>query len=272
MFAIRRSLTREAKSTRDKSASQTATFLEHQTTLLRRIQRFRHEQGVHMPQVINIIQPENIPSASNHETRAPQSIDLYMPSDLSSSLRPVYCDTTLVQMETKIRLACATDALQDLRRQLHMKVCMNRLKIRNVTGQLGSTRAQGILKTIEGRVADAANSYRASRKAYKALVGSGDWELTLRELKDEHVVGLSERQMTEIERQEAEATRVRVRGRADIPVTSGESRRQPSWIWYKGARNENETEESATETDGEINDGMSWFRMAIPLHQHLIYS
>lgn len=195
-----------------------------------------------MPHISALIKPEDNPSAFNHSTRAPQSINLYMPSDIPIDLRPTYCDPALIEMEANIRLACCADHVQELRRQLHLRVYLNKLKVKNITGQRGNTRARSMQDTVDEKVSAAASAYRKARAAYAALKGTeGAWAKRYRVLEDRDVVGLGERVQSEIQRLEEERTRRLVRhGRADIPITSGESRRKISWLWYTGALDEEE--------------------------------
>lgn len=131
---------------------------------------------------------------------------LYMPSDIQEDLCNTYCDAALLEMEADLRYACTTEALQDLRRQLHLRVYMVKLKIHNVTGQKGNMRARGLQETIEVRVRDASARYRTARKAFIALKGNeGPWKNKMRELKGSDVVGLGERAQRELFRRQDEA-------------------------------------------------------------------
>lgn len=259
-----------------------------------------------MPRVCSIITPEDTPSVSNENTRTPESIRLYMPSDIQEALRNTYCDAPLLQMEADLRYACATEALQDLRRQLHLRVYMNQLKIKNVTGQKGNTRARGLQATIETRVQEAAERYRTARRAFIALKGEdGPWKAKLRDLKAGDVVGLGERAQKELIRRQDEALRRLIQSRqmaateptatgatatepttaeteehpsTQVPmseeriaaVASGESRHKVSWIWTTGgleAEEEDEVDERRV-LSMEMNDGKSF----IPLIMQPILS
>lgn len=96
--------------------------------------------------------------------------------------------------------------------------------------------------TVDDKVSAAASAYKKARAAYAALKGEeGAWAKKYRVLNDRDVVGLGERVQTEIEKLEEERTRRLIRhGRVDIPITSGESRRRISWLWYTGALDEEE--------------------------------
>lgn len=176
-----------------------------------------------------------------------------MPSNIAANIRAIYCDDELCNMEKDIRYASAIDALGDLRRALHLRVYISKLKIKNVTGQRGNTRSRNMQETIETRVSAAANKYRQARRAFISLAGDEEGS-RLKELKPQDVKGLGERAVEERERREVEATRQRVRGdreaeaveeqedersaarnpQGSTPATSGESRRHISWLWYQG--------------------------------------
>lgn len=215
-----------------------------------------------MPQVAALIKPEDSPSIASQSTRAPESILLYMPSDIPKNIRATYCDVALAEMEADLRLACCADAIQELRRQLHLRVYLNKLKVKNITGQRGNTRARSMQDTVDEKVAAAAGAYRKARSAYASLKGEeGAWTKKYRVLEDRDIVGLGERVQKEIEKLEED--RRRIRGREDIPVTSGESRRKISWLWYTGGLEDedarmNSMDEALT---SDINDGTYVFAL-----------
>lgn len=211
-----------------------------------------------MPQVAALIKPEDSPSISSQSTRAPESILLYMPSDIPQNIRATYCDAALVEMEADLRLASCADAIQELRRLLHLRVYLNKLKIKNITGQRSNTRARSMQDTVDEKVAAAAGSYRKARSAYVSLRGEGGaWARKYRVLEDSDIVGLGDRLQTEIKRLEEERTVAIVRRRADIPVTSGESRRKISWLWYRGGLENEEADMNSMDEalTSDINDG-----------------
>ncbi|EIM80064.1 uncharacterized protein STEHIDRAFT_27722, partial [Stereum hirsutum FP-91666 SS1] len=135
-----------------------------------------------------------------------ETIQLYMPSNIPDTIRPAYCDGELCAMEKDVRYACAIDALGELRRGLHLRVYINKLKIKNITGQRNNTRARSMQETIELRISASASKYRQARKAYISLVGEVEGA-RLKELKADDVKGLGERAVAEQERREIEATR-----------------------------------------------------------------
>lgn len=211
-----------------------------------------------MPRIIPLIAPAHNPTPEDHETRLPEKIELYMPSSIPAVDRTEYCDAGLVDMEAELRYAAALDALSDLRRQLQLRSYLYRLKRKNVTGQNPNTRAQSMINTVDAKVDVAASNYRASRKAYSLLKGPGKWEDRLRVLVEEDIVGLGEKMLTAIEKEEEESATRHARGagkHADAPITSGESRRQISWLWYTRGLVPQDVDGDSTMV-AEINEGM----------------
>lgn len=123
-------------------------------------------------------------------------------------------------------------------------------------------------QTIEHRIQMAANKYRQARKAYISLEGEdSEAGKQLRELKKEDVAGLGERALKERDRREVEArvgwlaqrqgegeiveeSEVQNAGSGEAEVTSGESKRHISWLWYQGGM---QTEDNVLSR--EMNDG-----------------
>lgn len=214
-----------------------------------------------MPRIIPLIPPSHNPTAEDHETGLPEKIELYMPSSIPAVDRSEYCDTGLVDMEAELRYAAALDALSDLRRQLQLRTYLYRLKRKNVTGQNPNTRAQSMVNTVNARVDTAASNYRASRKAYLLLKGPGKWEDRLKVLTDVDIVGLGERMLSTIQKEDEEVTRTFSRGfgtHPDAPITSGESRRQVSWLWYTRGLISIDTDGDSTMV-AEMNEGKPFY-------------
>ncbi|THU78372.1 hypothetical protein K435DRAFT_700184, partial [Dendrothele bispora CBS 962.96] len=109
-------------------------------------------------------------------------------------------------------------------------------KIRNVTGQVGSTRAAGVLRQIDIRIHSRKIRYRLARDALLRLRGHGNWEDALRPLLDGDVRGVNERADHDPDRgeflvEEGIVSRVR-----------GEGKRHLSWIWYQPNISEDDPE------------------------------
>lgn len=224
--------------------------MERRTVLLKRIQRFRQVQRVHMPGFDAKSHAHALDTASGKEPISIHVEDtrLFLPSGLNNPDRRKYCLAALVGLEDRLRYAEATDALEDLRHHLRTRSFTNRFKIANVTGQINNTRSRETQHRIDDKVRYSQLQYCRARAALLVLRGKGDWEQVLRDLDKSDVRALNERQMTVQEKDDIQRIRMRA-GRATDNVEDervvatvaavGEGQRRPSWIWYSGNNHEN---------------------------------
>ncbi|KAI0054472.1 hypothetical protein BV25DRAFT_1817015, partial [Artomyces pyxidatus] len=201
---------RYAFSVRDSTALQEVQTQESRTAILRQIFKFRTEQEARMPNVGRHFEIDD-----NAEASTPETIRLYLPSDIPAEDRNRLCAADLQQMEARLRYAQACDALEELRRQLRIRTYLNQFKVKNITGQRPNTQARGVQARVDNKVKAAANRYRRCRAAHHKLVGGGTWENHLRVLQDEDIRGLGDRAVLEQEEQE-----------------HSQSRRPLSWLWF----------------------------------------
>ncbi|KAI0056201.1 hypothetical protein BV25DRAFT_1921198 [Artomyces pyxidatus] len=236
---------------------QAAQTQESRTAILRQIYKFRAEQEIRMPNVAPHFDVDDTTATSN-----PENIRLYLPSELPFKERLRFCDQDLINMEAKLREAQASDALDELRRQLRIRTYLNQFKIKNVTGQRPNTQARSLQSRIDVKVKAAAARYRRCRAAYLTLVGPGDWENRLRVLADEDVRGLGERAVRDIEIEEHRRLQDWNREDRRRPtnwdsedrlaaggVHPGKSRRPLSWLWFSVGL-------SADNTDPGLHDAL----------------
>ncbi|KAK7437564.1 hypothetical protein VKT23_018462 [Stygiomarasmius scandens] len=215
------------------------------SSLLKRILHFRSLQRLLMPRLSDVLTPYDVKQLEAPDHLHPEKIRLFLPSDCgTASARNHACIAGLPIAEARLREAEARDALNGVRDGLRARTATTRYKIRNVTGQIGSTRAGGVLRQINIRVHSRKIRYRLARDALLRLSGHGKWEEELKELKDADVVGLNERKLTQEEAAEQEERRKRVgidtelddddnylEDEGVIARVQGESKRVLSWIW-----------------------------------------
>ncbi|KZP12467.1 hypothetical protein FIBSPDRAFT_961413 [Athelia psychrophila] len=214
----------EVKGLRKQTILQTTTLVERRTTLLKHYQRFRELQRLYMVGFDPIQYAQGKGTVPTHVEYFP----LYMPSELPKADARKYCPNGLAGTEDHIRYAEASDALESLRHHLRTRSFANRFKIANVTGQIQNTRA----RETQNRIDD------------KSLRGSGNWEIKLQVLNNQDVRALNERELTQQEKNEANAVHVKngvvtpldleTECRAAAAVSVGEGHRAPSWIWFRG--------------------------------------
>ncbi|THU81286.1 hypothetical protein K435DRAFT_693869 [Dendrothele bispora CBS 962.96] len=216
------------------------------TNLLKRITHFRNLQRLLMPRLADVISEEDMERIENSDNEKPEQIKLFLPSECGTrSARIRACVGELPDVESQLREAEALDALQGVRDGLRARTGSSRFKMQNVTGQVGNTRASGILRQIDIRIHARKIRYRLARDALLRLRGHGDWEQSIRELKDADVRGLSERVLTREEADRREHLRERAIREKDLDNNDfyfqeegiqsrvqGETRRALSWIWW----------------------------------------
>lgn len=226
---------------------QTAHFQERRIAIRKTIQHFRELQTVYMPGLRSVLQDPSVLDDSA-ETLA-EGVRLHFPSELPSADRDRACANGFADIEARVRHADASEALDDLRRNLRTRTYLNKWRGKNVSGQNRGTRARAVQHRIDVKVHAAKTRYRHSHKALYALQGSGPWELILQVLRDEDVRALNERELTDREKEEREF-RIRhghrsvddSRGGVVVEGALGEGRRKLSWIWMTVSGDESSTE------------------------------
>jgi hypothetical protein len=202
------------------------------------------------------------------EVTNPEDVKLWLPSSVPAHLRQSVCMDGLPEIEERLRTAQCGDAIQSLRHTLRVKSRMVLFKNANIVGQRPSLRSRAIIDRVHERAKKSANRYRLAREAKKRLVGEGEWEKELPELKDEDVrsyrdqarfkKGAGRRGITEDSwepREEANTEQNGAEGengdgislwtevwsernvtqREDIPRDGmGETHKTTSWIWTSG--------------------------------------
>ena len=178
-----------------------------------------------------------------------ENIRLYLPSELSSADRDRACAAGVADAEARIRHADASEALDDLRRYLRTRTCLNKWRVKNVVGQHQGTRSRVLQHRTDIKVQAAKTRYKHARNALLILRGPGEWELTLQVLQDGDVRALNERELTLREKEQrdfrtANGNRLADDSREGVAVegTLGEGRRMLSWIWMTVSTDENSAE------------------------------
>lgn len=224
-------------------------FQGARTGLFKKIVRLREAQAVYMP----LLARTHDISLTDRQ-RMPETIPLYLPSEIPAEER-CGCLGGIVDLEDRMRFAEAHDSLDELRRLLRTRTILNTSKIKHVTGQVPNTRARDVQRRFDIRVQACKERYRHARAKTLSLRGEGSWTSILRELKDEDIRALNERERTREETAErnrlAELAKFRPPASAcaannndedldgepygvllERVITIGESRRTLSWIWY----------------------------------------
>ena len=185
--------------------------------------------------------------AKSHASSEPEHIPLHLPSSIKSVHHSDVCRASLPEMENKLQYAQAIEALSGLHRQLQTRVMESKLNNKHASSQHAYVHSQALQDQIECRVRMCQQQYNTVCAAVLALRGPGEWEKTLAVLRPEDIRGISERALTEEDREDHLHTR-RMASLADgqdisrllnTPMARIDPRRELteghrtlSWIWY----------------------------------------
>ncbi|KAH0826244.1 hypothetical protein J3R83DRAFT_5708 [Lanmaoa asiatica] len=185
---------------------QKAKLLQRSNALMRRIEAWTDVQMLYIPRVVSLRAKTSLGSGA---VQSPEHFHLWLPSALQ---RQIPCDRELEEIEWKLRVGQAHDALEELRQGLRSLSYMLRFKDRFLRGQGATTQARNCLALVGARIDLCAAKYRAAYGALLALsplLGKVGWKSTFRPLEKEDI-----RCMTD--------------GTDD---RASEGRRRLSWIW-----------------------------------------
>ncbi|KAJ7817065.1 hypothetical protein B0H13DRAFT_426053 [Mycena leptocephala] len=159
-------------------------------------------------------------------------IALWLPSTIAAAppRSDVVCKEDVLDHEYRMRVGQAHEALDEVRRLLLVRTHQYKLKDVHSRGVRENTRSNEKIAALNDRVKREAAAYRAARKALVALgraLGKGEWELKLRELKEDDVRGLSVAKFSDAnwKKKKKEETR------REAKKAKLSAERPPSWIW-----------------------------------------
>ena len=246
-LCFRRTLYLDVKEKKTPTVLQTASFQERRITLHKKIQHLHVLQVEYMPGLRAVLMTPSILDDSPDVLA--KNVRLYFPSELCSADRDHACANSIASIKSRIRHADASEALDDLRRYLRTRTCLNKWRSKNISGQHQSTHARALQHRVDVKVQEAKIHYRHSRKALLTLDGTGNWERVLQVLHDGDVRALNERELTQREKEQREYRTAHGHRTADdsregvvIEGALGEGRRTLSWIWLTVATDENSAE------------------------------
>ncbi len=157
----------------------------------------------------------SVPPSANPETGAaeattPENIKLWLPSELPSPYASLPAFKSIRDKERRLRLAQASDALDDIRRLRRVLLGVSQFKRLNVsgTGQRANTRIRNLYTRFQNKIDRAAARYRTARAALESLDKDGTWSVQFKVLLDADI-----------------------RGPGKEDESESEGRYTPSWIW-----------------------------------------
>jgi hypothetical protein len=192
--------------------------------LYQRLRKWHNIQAIYMPQISLLLEQD----ADEGHALQPERISLYLPSGTPTKLSP---SEDLVKKETRLRIAQAADALDELWRLLRVTLGLWEYKYTQLgPSQRAGTRARSMISRFWEKIDRTAERYRAARNALLVLHPTGSWSRQFLELKPEDVKGP-------------------IRGEGD----TSEGRRVLSWIWLlpsgSGTVHTNASEEEIGESE-----------------------
>ena len=142
----------------------------------------------------------------------PEDVQLWPPSALPPESCRTWCVEDLPQIEYRLRLAQAGDALHDIRHLRRLiRAILTKTQAHIANTQRTSSRTRSLLDKVQSKQARAVSAYRVARAAIGKLAPNeefGLWKKTLLELKD-----------------------CDIRGPGREAYEPSESRHVQSWIW-----------------------------------------
>ena len=199
-----------------------AELQEKRNVLQRRITSWVDTAKTYAPMVFDLVDGD---TPYGHV----ESFPLRLPSSSPAAVRVSVYPAQLVNIERRLRLAQAEDALSELRRLLRISMGLWKYKTTQVgPSQRASTRARSLITRFKDKISRCANRYRAARAALVALDPDGSWKPRLRVLESKDIKGPGK------DPDEAEGTRT------------------VSWIWIVRCE---DGRDAGNASDQEFNEG-----------------
>jgi hypothetical protein len=211
---------------------------EKRAVLYRRITKWQDVQSFYMPGVV----PGGGQEVPDGEALHPEDILLHLPSGIPTSQN---VPESLVDIEKRLRVAQADDALVELRRLLRITLGLWDYKFNKLgPGQRANTRTRSIIAKFQEKIKRCVTRYRVARLALAKLDLTGSWSERFPELKAEDVRGPGKREDGE-----------------------SEGRRELSWIWMARSDNQDVSKEAKEDEIGESKQDT--FQLRYVLSDHL---
>lgn len=168
------------------STAQRASIKEQRTVLRDKLTAWLQLRSVYIPGLLQLLSDIN-KSAPAQPDEEPETFELWLPSALPETRRRAACYEGLPSIESRLRTAQCYDSLDDVRYVMRVKARMVQFKNQNVRGQREGIRSRAVVDRVHEKAMTAVRRYRRSRQAKLTLDGPGEWEKSLRDLRDEDV-------------------------------------------------------------------------------------
>lgn len=197
-------------------------LLGQRQTLRHHITNWREIQTVYMPGVARLLEAEG-----NHH---PEAAILYLPSSIKPESRLSCCIPGLPDLERRIRVGQADDALNEVRRQLRITSSIIQFKRgQHQASQQLSRKSRALMAKFTAKTQRATARYIAAHGALSTLDPQGSWTTRLLPLnvsKDLHLPRREDDDGLDEDERELRGRGAKFRGRKQ-----SENQRELSWIW-----------------------------------------
>ncbi|EIN05219.1 hypothetical protein PUNSTDRAFT_75000 [Punctularia strigosozonata HHB-11173 SS5] len=208
-YYCRRSLKRRIESAAQRTSTQRTSIQQQRASLKYTIHSYLKAQAVYMPACGSLRNSSDIDAGLSTEPEVfdplsstlPEEFPLLLPSGLDAGMRRNSSLHTVVNIETRMRLAQAQDSLIQLRhlRRVYQGLSTRlRKKVWGV-GQKTNTRSRTILQGFLEKIHACRDDYRAAYGALKQLDADGSWTSYLLPLRDEDISGPGKDEEEEVE-------------------------------------------------------------------------
>lgn len=198
-------------------------LLGQRHTLRHHITNWRDIQTVYMPRVTRLLEAEG--------NKHPEDAILYLPTSIKPELRQSCCIPGLPDMELRMRVGQADDALNEVRRQLRITSSIIQFKRgQHQASQQLSRKSRALMAKFTTKTHRAAERYIAAHGALSTLDPRGSWTTRLQPLdtsKDLHLPRREDDDGLDEDERELRGRGVKFRGRKQ-----SENQGELSWIWW----------------------------------------
>ncbi|KAK7027459.1 hypothetical protein VNI00_015204 [Paramarasmius palmivorus] len=181
---------------KDPTPRQMRKIEEESNTLRKHLATYSQLAPIYMPGLTQFLDDTN--QREDTYDVEPEVTKIWLPSDVNEVNGSSICVPHLANAEAKLEIARCFDSLDGVRHTLRVKSRMTLFKNTNVRGQRESGKAREVINRVVDRVHRYANRYRAARSALVRLIGQGEWESTLRCLKDEDLRAMKDPALVKI--------------------------------------------------------------------------
>ena len=163
----------------------------HSNRLTRKITAWQKYEKKYMPIIDVLRSNESLPVEKIADE--PFNINLWLPSRLNGA--SVDFDRRLGDIEWKLRVAEAYEALDELRHYIQVRTHVFKFKDQNTRGQAANTRALNTIATLNAKIHSSRDKYQVARMALVSLsgmLGQTGWQSQLPILVDRDVRSISD--------------------------------------------------------------------------------